>query len=117
MPGDPNRLANLVGVDSAVHNAISGEWNLFRSALNGTLPSPADVMRMALEIDRRYGLLQIVPRPPGSDIPPGADEESIKQLAMLFSEPLPEELVEWLQLCNGPCIGPGGVFGVAPASN
>jgi hypothetical protein len=62
-------------------------------------------------------LLQIVPRPPGSDIPPGADEESIKQLAMLFSEPLPEELVEWFQLCNGPCIGPGGVFGVAPASN
>jgi hypothetical protein len=36
---------------------------------------------------------------------------------MLFSEPLPEELVEWFQLCNGPCIGPGGVFGVAPASN
>jgi hypothetical protein len=48
-------MANLVAVDKATHELINNEWTQFRTMLNGRIPSPAEVMKNALEIDELLG--------------------------------------------------------------
>lgn len=55
MPGDPNRLSNLVGVAQEAHTLINKAWEAFRESLRGRTPSAAEIMKQALEIDRDYG--------------------------------------------------------------
>ncbi len=62
MPGNPNRLANLVGMRSADHNQVTQAWNAWKRGLNGVAPSQADIMRTALDIDRRFGQLMVFPK-------------------------------------------------------
>ena len=55
-----------------------------------------------------------VPAPPGEPLPPGLSDGEIDQFTHRTGLPIPPELREWLQFTNGPCIGPGGIFGIRP---
>jgi len=59
---DPNRLANLVGVSKDAHTLINKAWATWKQALNGRLPSQAEVMRKALEIDTTFGQFYNYPK-------------------------------------------------------
>lgn len=62
MPGDPNRLANLVGVKEVVHKEINAAWAAFKKSLNGRLPTPSEIMKKALEIDEKFAEKMVFPR-------------------------------------------------------
>ncbi|GIF77127.1 SMI1/KNR4 family protein [Asanoa siamensis] len=57
-------------------------------------------------------LLITAVREPGRSYPDGADDAEIADLRRIVGRPLPTELVEWLRLCKGDAIGPGGLYGV-----
>jgi hypothetical protein len=59
---NPNRLANLVGVDNATHKLINNAWVAWKQALGGRIPTQAEVMRKALDIDSMYGHLFKFPK-------------------------------------------------------
>jgi hypothetical protein len=63
-----------------------------------------EVMRLAV----------LVPGPPGEPLPPGLTEAEIEDFARRTGLPIPPDLGEWLRFTNGPCIGPGGLFGIRP---
>jgi hypothetical protein len=51
----PNRLSNLVGINSAIHNQqITPLWNAWRQSLGGRTPTATEVMRFAFEIDKKF---------------------------------------------------------------
>jgi hypothetical protein len=58
-------------------------------------------------------LLARLPLPPGETLPGGASPEALSGFTARTGVQLPEPLQQWLRLSNGPCVGPGGVFGVA----
>lgn len=64
---------------------------------------------------RVFKLLLVVPREPGTTLPDGASDDNLAMFTKTTGLSLPSELVEWLKLCNGPCVGPGGLYGIAPA--
>jgi hypothetical protein len=52
-PGaDPNRLANLWGLLPEAHAIANREAAAFRAALNGRIPTQAEIMAVKLKIDR-----------------------------------------------------------------
>jgi len=54
-PGvDPNRVANLVGVDPATHTLITNAWNAWGRSLAGRIPTQAEVISQALVIDAQF---------------------------------------------------------------
>lgn len=61
-------------------------------------------------------LLNTVERPPDTALPPGADSAALDEFEAATGIQLPPEVREWLQTCNAPCVGPGGLYGVAPAA-
>jgi hypothetical protein len=63
-----------------------------------------EVVRLAAE----------VPGPPGEPLPPGVTDADIESFAQRTGLLVPPELQEWLRFTNGPCIGPGGVYGIRP---
>jgi SMI1 / KNR4 family (SUKH-1) len=63
-----------------------------------------EVMRLAAQ----------VPGPPGEPLPPGLSDAEIEGFTRRTGLPVPPELREWLRFTNGPCIGPGGLFGIRP---
>ena len=60
-------------------------------------------------------LIELVPREPGTSLPQGATEVELAAFERTTGMCLPIELIEWLKICNGPIVGPGGIYGVAPA--
>jgi hypothetical protein len=52
---DPNRAANLVGIATKKHGLVNAEWSAFKAALNGRMPTAAEVMQKAIEIDNQFG--------------------------------------------------------------
>jgi RHS repeat-associated protein len=48
---DPNRAANLIGLEYSIHRAVNASWRTFRASLKGRQPSAAEVMRHAAKID------------------------------------------------------------------
>jgi len=60
-------------------------------------------------------ILDLVPREPGTLLPQGATEQEIAEFEHVMRFSLPVELKDWLSSCNGPCVGPGGLYGIAPA--
>lgn len=58
------------------------------------------------------GLLSCLPVAPGYRLPTGATPESIEAAERRIGIPFPTELRNWLQHCNGPCVGPGGLLGI-----
>ncbi|MCC2672066.1 MAG: hypothetical protein K0Q72_4538, partial [Armatimonadetes bacterium] len=65
-------------------------------------------------VEQVRALLEQAPGPPGSALPPGATEQAIADLEE-SGILIPAEVKRWLRLCNAPCVGPGGLYGVAPA--
>jgi cell wall assembly regulator SMI1 len=60
-------------------------------------------------------LLQTVPRAPEYNLPLGATDDNISEFERRMDLHLPDELKMWLKISNGPCIGPGGIYGILPA--
>ena len=60
-------------------------------------------------------LLDQVPREPNTLLPEGATDQELFAFESSMGFSLPVELREWIRTCNGPCVGPGGIYGVAPA--
>lgn len=59
------------------------------------------------EIDR-------LPIPPGYSLPGGASQQRLDGFEERTGLRLPAETRDWLSVCNGALIGPGGVYGVRP---
>jgi cell wall assembly regulator SMI1 len=51
-------------------------------------------------------------RAPSTSFPGGADDAEIADLQQAVRVPLPADLMEWLRVCKGDLIGPGGLYGV-----
>ena len=57
-------------------------------------------------------LLTIVPRPPGTAIPGPASTGDLNAFRQSIGYEIPPDLRDWLNISNGPCVGPGGLFGI-----
>jgi hypothetical protein len=57
-------------------------------------------------------LATIVPREPGTSLPPGVSDSQIEGFALVQGVSIPPEVREWLRFTDGPRIGPGGVYGL-----
>jgi len=57
-------------------------------------------------------LLAEVPKPPGEGLPPGLADADLQAFSERTGIPLPPDFAQWLKFSNGPCVGPGGVFGI-----
>ena len=57
-------------------------------------------------------LLPSLERPPGEALPDGASEEQIARAESVVGILFPPKLREWLSVCNGACVGPGGIVGL-----
>lgn len=67
--------------------------------------------------NRIIELLKIVPKPPEDAIPTGISESEINDAERRIGINFPNELKEWLMISNGPCVGPGGIFGIKPQNS
>jgi len=61
-----------------------------------------------LELVRDVAAMRDVP------VPDGATYEQIEDLSSRIGIALPDDFREWLQLCSGILIGPGGIYGIRP---
>ncbi len=57
-------------------------------------------------------LLPLLPLAPKDRLPLGATPEQIDAFQRRIGINLPTQLLEWLSICNGPCIARGGVYGI-----
>ena len=64
--------------------------------------------------DEVADLVLDAPRAPEQSFPGGATELEIEDLQGRLGFPLPPALVDWLRVCKGEAIGPGGVLGARP---
>ncbi|WP_432990263.1 hypothetical protein [Dactylosporangium sp. CA-233914] len=62
MPGEPNRLANLVGMKPVDRSMVTEAWRVWKVGLNGATRTQAPLMPQALDVDMRYGHLMVFPR-------------------------------------------------------
>lgn len=62
-----------------------------------------------LDAERLRRLLAQVEKPPGYVLPDGVDADVLER-ARARGTPLPGAFVEWLELSNGPLVGPGGFY-------
>lgn len=67
------------------------------------------------EIEAVRELLRKVSHPPEEDLPVGVVEAEIEAFAERTGIIVPRPMAAWLRLSNGPCVGPGGLFGIRPA--
>lgn len=66
--------------------------------------------RIALVTD----LLHKVPAAPGEPVPQGVADITFSEFSDRTGIDVPPALAVWLRLTNGPCVGPGGIFGIRP---
>ena len=59
------------------------------------------------------GLLLRVPAPPGETLPRGVSETILRAAEHRHGITFPSKLREWALTMNGPCVGPGGLVGIA----
>lgn len=59
-------------------------------------------------------LMRAAERAPDQPFPGGADDADLVDLQSRLGMPVPASLVDWLRVCKGEAIGPGGVFGARP---
>jgi len=70
-PGaDPNRFANLWPLPKEAHAIATRRWAAFSRFLNGRNPTPAELMRTKLEIDREMAPYVRTPGVSASRLPP-----------------------------------------------
>lgn len=67
------------------------------------------------EIETVRDLLGKVPGPPGEVLPGGVSDADLSAFSERTGVQIPPPLAAWLKLSNGPCVGPGGLFGIRPA--
>ena len=60
-------------------------------------------------------LVQAVPRPAGEQIPNGVTDDQLAGFEQRTGIAIPTDLRDWLRVSNGPCIGPGGFYGINTA--
>jgi hypothetical protein len=65
-----------------------------------------------MNIQRIKELISRVPRPPEEGIPEGITDAELNSFEERTGIALPEDVREWLKVANGPCVGPGGLFGL-----
>lgn len=65
-----------------------------------------------LDADRIKTLLSKVPSPPGERLPEGTTDAEIHSFVDRTGISVPDDLAAWMKLSNGPCVGPGGLFGI-----
>lgn len=71
-------------------------------------------MTTSADIKRIDELISQVPRAPDQPLPAGLTEDVVSAFEERIGFPIPPEQSELLRLSNGPCVGPGGLFGVRP---
>jgi hypothetical protein len=71
--------------------------------------------RPMIDVPRIRELLSKVPRPPEDAIPEGASESQCDAFQRRTGLRLPHDVRDWLKISNGPCVGPGGLYGIRPA--
>lgn len=59
-------------------------------------------------------LLRLVPGPPGEPIPAGIGDIEFADFQRRTGLELPEDVKSFLRITNGPCVGPGGLYGIRP---
>jgi Pretoxin HINT domain len=59
---DPNRVANLVGVNGKTHKQVTGLWGEWKRSLRGREPSQSEVIKHALSIDSQFANHWVFPR-------------------------------------------------------
>jgi hypothetical protein len=67
-----------------------------------------------LDIQRLRDLLTKIPLPPGEELPQGIADADCDLFEQRTGMLLPADLRNWLIMTNGPCVGPGGLFGIRP---
>jgi cell wall assembly regulator SMI1 len=65
-------------------------------------------------IDRIKELVFACPAPT-EGIPAGTTLEVIRAFTSRTGVTVPNDMRDWLQLTNGPCVGPGGLYGIQTA--
>ena len=65
-----------------------------------------------IEAHRLRDLLKNVPHRPDEPLPSGVGNDQCDRFSARTGIALPDELREWLKLSNGPCVGPGGLYGI-----
>src|SRR2546430_2684767 len=59
-------------------------------------------------------LLRKVPKPPEDSLPKGITDGECDDFEKRTGISLPDDVRHWLKVANGPCVGPGGVYGIRP---
>ena len=80
---------------------------------NTHFPSCARFDEMTL-LEEVLHLATLVPGPPDEPLPAGIPDAEIDSFSRRTGIAIPSELRDWLRFTNGPCIGPGGIFGIHP---
>lgn len=65
-----------------------------------------------LDVELIRDLLSRVPSPPEQALPAGISDEDLAGFERRTSISLPNDVRDWLAITNGPCVGPGGLYGV-----
>ncbi len=68
-----------------------------------------------IDAPRIQELLCKVPKPPEELLPHGIGDVECDDFEKRTEIDLPEDAREWLKLANGPCVGPGGIYGIRPS--
>ena len=66
------------------------------------------------QVEQISQLLHQVPRPPEDSIPLGVTDGDIAHFEERTGIVVPAMLRTWLSITNGPCVGPGGFYGIHP---
>jgi cell wall assembly regulator SMI1 len=67
-----------------------------------------------IDINRIRRLLAQAPQPPEERLPGGISDTECDAFEQRTGIRLPEEVRQWLKISNGPCVGPGGLYGIRP---
>lgn len=59
---NPNRISNLVGINSQSHTQVTQAWNAWIRSLNGRTPTQEEVMKQALRIDEAFSSQWVFPK-------------------------------------------------------
>jgi cell wall assembly regulator SMI1 len=76
-----------------------------------------DVIEEGIMQDVKQDVINLLPLlrlEPKDHLPSGAAPQDIDLLQQRIGVTLPAQLVEWLSICNGPCVAEGGVYGIRP---
>lgn len=68
--------------------------------------------RKMIDADAMQELLAQVPKNPDEPLPGVLRDEELDGFARRTGITPPPDLRAWLKICNGPCVGPGGLFGI-----